>query len=163
MTGDINEREWLKPTDEAFSKDRLKRLNAVVLDSDRGGIEIRVRRAQNDILGYYCRNGHITALQLRAGNRFRVLHHFGYELRERYVLMRYGAITGDVDDETLIDMVDQYRKARAAISGVKEKQIALDVCCFGVAAGRHGQMDRLRSALDDLIRHFGYKEADDNA
>jgi hypothetical protein len=39
---------------------------------------------------------------------------------------------------------------------VKEKRIAYQVCCEGRAAGRHGEMIYLKSALSDLVKHFGY-------
>jgi hypothetical protein len=145
------------------TKERIAKGDLDIEETDRGGVNIRAKRQFNDPLYYYARNGHITDLQKRAGLRFYILWYHG-AMRSRYVLCRYGeerairyAVNSTPQDvETYLEMQEAYHFARKAIRGAKEKKIALEVCCEGRKAGMRGQMAWLRSALDDLVRHFGY-------
>jgi hypothetical protein len=147
------ERTWSSHVLVPPAKQQLDNGYIHVIETDRGGTEFRAKRAKNDILAFYFRNGHITPEQLRAGNRFRVLYQYGFELRERYVLMRFGTSSGEVDDATLLDLVTDYRNAKKAIRSLKGKAVAHDVCCLGYPAG-HRRMYHLREALDELAAHF---------
>ena len=73
--------------------------------------------------------------------------------------VRYAVNATPQDVETYLEMQEAYHFARKAIHGVKEKKIALTVCCHGEKAGKRGEMDYLRRALDDLTRHFGLRGA----
>ena len=163
----IDDTEWLPPCDEAFSQERLQRIGAIVYPGDRGGVEIRARRSFNEPLVWYARNGHIEAVQKRAGTRLYTLWFLG-SMRSRYAISRYSIIpTGIIESEDLELCQQRYIEAKKAIRGVKEQHIVFKVCCMGEPAGRigHGRQGResglvyLRSALDDLVQHFGYEKS----
>ena len=138
------------PTPERAAKGDL-----TVEETARGGVHIRVKRAFNDPLRYYARNGHLTDDQKHAGLRFYALWYRG-AFQVGYALMRYGERAGNPppDRDGHARSQEEYHFARKAIRGSRGKEIALRVCCYGEKAGRRGQMELLRLALDDLVRHF---------
>ena len=159
MTGDDD--GIITPTPERVAKGDI-----IIEESDRGGISIRSFRRFDDPLTYYLRNGHITPTQSRAGRRFYTLWLHG-SMRSRYVVCRFDPIKlTSMDMEGFVEAQEAYHLARKAIRGVKEKRIVFRVCCEEKPAGRvgYGRIGRqsgllyLRSALDDLVSHFGYQK-----
>ncbi len=144
------------------TKERLAKKDINIIHSERGGIEIRAKNF-NDRLRWYCNNGFITQKQMRAGKRFYVLWFFG-SMKSHYAISRYSDMPSKTFEAgTSEEIQEAYINARSAINGVKPRKIAFDVCCIGDAAGSKGRksnMDYLRSALDDLVKHFGYDNED---
>ena len=141
------------PTPERVAKGDL-----IVEETGKGGINIRTRRTFNEPLQWYARNGHVTDAQKAAGLRFYTLWYYG-AMRSRHVLSKFGdqrlPASGDADCPAQAQ--EAYHHARKAIRGVREQEVAHLVCCHCEKAGKHGQMQLLRSALDDLVKHFGIK------
>lgn len=148
---------WFLPGDEnGPSEHRLEKGDVILKEGTRGGAQYVVSRRFDEPLDWYARNGHITPKQRRAGKRF-----FGLWVQAGYrhspAISHYGLHTGgEPDPKRLEKLVLEYMAAREAIRGTREKEITFTVCCMGERAGRHGQMAYLRSALDDLVNHFGF-------
>ena len=137
------------PTPERAAKGDLD-----IEETGRGGVNIRVKRALNDVLQWYARNGHITDGQKYAGMKFHALWFHG-AFKTGHAIMKYGdRVSGTPDADGCAKAQQAYHYARKAIRGTREKEVALRVCCYGESAGKRGQMDLLRNALDDLAAHF---------
>jgi hypothetical protein len=145
------------------TKERIAKGDLIVEETDRGGVHIRTKRAFNDPIHWYARNGHISTPQKRAGLKLYILWYHG-SMRSRHVLSRYDlerastyAVSSTPQDvDTHVEMQEAYHLAHKAITGVYEKKVALEVCCHGEKAGNRGGMMLLRRALDDLVKHFGF-------
>lgn len=152
MTDVVDTTQWMPevlPTKERFKKNDIE-----IINSARGGIEIRSKNF-NDRLGWYRSNGFITPLQMSAGKKFYILWFFG-GMKSKYAISKYNDMpNGNFETGQYEETQEQYILAKKAIRGVKEKKSAFNVCCIGDAAGRNS-MNYLRSALDDLVKHFGY-------
>ncbi len=160
MTERIDESVWqpeVLPT-----RERLAKRDVDVIHSERGGLTVRSRNL-NDILMYYARNGFITYLQRRAGCKFQSLF-FLSGMKSQYVTSKYSEVKGG-SPLAMEEVQEEYRLAREAIRGSKQKKVAFEVCCIGEKAGSRDEsgmvtrnMEYLRYALDDLVKHFGYEE-----
>lgn len=146
---------WLyepSPEDDPIPDHLLENGHIRVVTGDRGGAEFRAR-SFDDPIRFYERRGWITAKQARAARKLHQLWYHG-SLVSCYVLMRYGEVSGSSDSDAKAMLYPEYRKAVAAIRGLPEQKVAYEVCCLGEMA--RGNMQALRNALDDLVRHFKF-------
>lgn len=129
-----------------------------IISGERGGVEFRTKvRSVNDPLQWYSKNGFITLMQRRAGKKLYSLWYFGFE-QGNCSTSRYGEMRGEKYDRDALQQ--EYLDARNAIRAHNERHTAFRVCCMGEFAGRMGNQsgtEYLVSALDDLIRHFGFE------
>ncbi len=103
-------------------------------------------------LDAYERRGQVTPEQHSAGMAFHELyfHAFG---RQGSVERNYRPRTHTTRAPQFLDPgILQYLRAYQAVRGVTERRVAVQVCCYDTKAG--ADMLHLRSALDDLLRHF---------
>ena len=110
-------------------------------------------------LDFYFHRGHIKGSQHRAGCDYYRLWLKGViqsgHARVKYDVRAGGNTIPDPDLSTEVE----YKAARDAIKGpnttatTRKRYTCYMVCCLGVRAGR-GNMDDLRSALNDLYNHF---------
>lgn len=154
-TDDVDQRHWLKPSDEAFGKNRLLRLGATVDQSDRGSVQIR---ANNWPLAHYLSLRHITGKQYAAGSKLFFLWKHRNAL-SAHVQFGYEEMTGGTakSHDLKLRVPREYLNAVQAIQGVKQREMAVRVCVDGRRAGKDGGMDLLRDALDDLAEYFQKK------
>ncbi|MBP3958360.1 hypothetical protein J8F10_24185 [Gemmata sp. G18] len=138
--------ERIEPT-----KERLDKGDIEIIETDRGGREVRSRRTFWPLNRYFGMK-QITRDQKWSGERFSQLFAIGGE-RSRYSQWKYGVTPGEFDPDGVQKARDEFNAARAAIRGVKEQRIAFEVCCLGERAGR-GNLVYLCAALDDLCTHF---------
>jgi hypothetical protein len=130
---------------------RLDRREVIREDGDRGGLQFVAKFSCP--LDYYFRHDYITKAQHRAGNRLAFLHRSSI-LRERYVRMNYGEVTGSADIESMPLSIRDYLGAYKAINGEYERFVVVAVCCDDKKAGPRRPMAALRNGLNDLIIHF---------
>ena len=150
----FDESQWLPEV--LPTKERMAKRDVKVVHSERGGISIRARNL-SDILMYYQRSGFITVVQRRAAFKYRSLF-FLSGMKSRYVVSRYCEMpSGEPMD--VQEAQEEYNLARAAIRGKTKQAVCFTVCCIGDKAGSPRNMDHLRNALDDLIKHFGYEDS----
>ncbi len=154
----------LGPTPEAMN-------HGVVRETTEGNKGIQFVRLQFP-LDYYFRRNQLEhpKEELRgrrrydAGNKLYGLWYYG--VAAGYRLMVYGEKMPSEEFKNYGLAAHHYRQALESIRGENERKVAYWVCCEGELAGqvkgfkskrsaqRHG-MDYLRSALDDLVSHFG--------
>lgn len=129
-------------------------------EGDRGGAQYKIRPSKGFWpLDFYLDCRLITKKQRRAGNRYYALwmasSHAHHHVQSRY--QEFATAAGNPADRfsAKFIMALEYRDAMLAIEGVLPKYFVRLVCCDGTKAGR-GNMEYLKSGLDDLIRHFKY-------
>ena len=143
------------------TKERMGKRDIDIVRSDRGGLSMRARNF-SDPLMFYARSGLITLVQRRAGCKLQALFYMS-GMRSQYVISRYCEVRGG-EPVRLEEVQEEFRLAREAIRGKIRQKICFNVCCMGEKAGSRGKhgntgnMNYLRDALDDLIKHFGYEE-----
>lgn len=143
--------------DSIITPDRLHR--ALEQDSDSielsldGAGNVRHARSFDWPLDFYFRKRLIIGSMHRAGMDFHHLWRTGV-VRSGFSQNRYDVRQENkVPGEKVLGTEIEYNEARTAIRNHKAREVAHQVCCLGVKAGR-GNMDLLREALSDLYTHF---------
>ncbi len=150
--------EFIPPTPE-----RLAMPDIDVDEGDRGGKLIRSFAFPLDFLH---RRGIISGPEHSAGNKLHQLWYHGFAAQ--YRLMRYGHTPSSDDNfEATRLLAIEYVDALRAVRGIREQEVAYEVCCRGTTVSllpgfsskptaRREGVPLLRSGLADLVRHFGY-------
>lgn len=150
MDDRINRQHWLPDQEPILTPTRYKRGDVHLYENDRGGFQLR---AGDHILDQYLNHRHIIRQQHRAGIKLYKLWRASW-LRTRYARMNFGELPGNFDLESLALAPKEYLDAIRSIHNPKGQQIAHDVCCLEIKAGKRGGMVYLITALDDLAKHF---------
>ena len=113
-------------------------------------------------IDYYEYRGLISPVQHRAGDEFYRLWFYGSQKSAHVITRLTDEPKGTPNFESHAILEEKYREACNAIRGLVPRLIAYNVCCIGewatyinVSVGKNRRMDLLKSALDDLAKHFG--------
>lgn len=135
--------------------ERLAKPDMALEETERGG---REARSYGRPLAFYFRKGIITGPQFEAGEMLHKVWYFG--CASAHVQMRYGEDHSTGGERFYTPpgfLAVQYRNAMLAIRGVAERRTAYKACCDEEYVGRGNPILLLRSALDDLDKHFPRK------
>lgn len=124
--------------------------NVVAVEGERGGKQYHSLTAPLD---FYIARRYITEEQYAAGDRLHQLWR-GSILHARYARMNYGDLASGYEPDIIALMPRDYFRAMDTVGGFAARRIVRQVCCFGEFLGSRGEMQPLKSGLDDLARHF---------